>query len=90
MGAAMIGGVSGHAGLFSNANDLAKIYQMLLNQGSYFGKTYIKPETVRLFTTRHARSSRRGLGFDMKELDPALTQNIYSLICGSMVTKKLW
>jgi beta-N-acetylhexosaminidase len=79
MGAAMLGGVSGHAGLFSNANDLAKLFQMLLNQGSYGGKQYIKPEVVRQFTTRWGESTRRGLGFDMKELDPKLQKNMSPL-----------
>lgn len=79
MGAAMLGGVSGHAGLFSNANDLAKIFQMLLNGGSYAGRQYLRPETVRLFTTRHPGSTRRGIGFDMKELDPKESQNLSPL-----------
>jgi len=63
-GAAMVGGVSGHAGLFSNASDLAILYQMLLNKGTYGGITYLKPETVDLFTAKHSDVSRRGLGFD--------------------------
>lgn len=79
MAAAMLGGVSGHAGLFSNANDLAKIFQMLLNGGSYAGRQYLRPETVQLFTARHADSTRRGIGFDMKELDPKKTQNLHPL-----------
>jgi beta-N-acetylhexosaminidase len=79
MGAAMLGGVSGHAGLFSNANDLAKMFQMLLNGGQYFGKTYLQPETVRYFTTRHPKSTRRGIGFDMKETDPKEPQNLAPL-----------
>jgi len=79
MGAAMLGGVSGHAGLFSNANDLAKIFQMLLNGGSYGGVQYLKPETVRRFTTRFPGSTRRGIGFDMKELDPKETKNMSDL-----------
>lgn len=79
MGAAMIGGVSGHAGLFSSANDLAKIFQMLLNKGEYGGKQYLKPETVQLFTTRFKGSTRRGIGFDMKELNPDLSQNMSAL-----------
>lgn len=76
MGAAMLGGVSGHAGLFSNANDLAIFSQMLLNKGEYGGVRYLKPETVALFTTRFGGSTRRGLGFDMKELDPKKTQTV--------------
>lgn len=62
--AAMLGGVSGHAGLFGTANDLSKLGQMLLQEGSYGGLQYYKPETVRLFTTKHFESSRRGLGWD--------------------------
>jgi len=79
MGAAMFGGVSGHAGLFSNANDLAKIFQMLLNNGSYAGHRFLQPETVQMFTTRYRLSTRRGIGFDMKELDPKETQNMSPL-----------
>lgn len=63
-GAAMVGGVSGHAGLFAGANDLAIYYQMLLNRGAYGGRQYFKPETVDLFTSRQSDVSRRGLGFD--------------------------
>ena len=63
-GAALAGGVSGHAGLFSNITDLATLFQMLLNKGSYGGKTYFKPTTVELFTSKQSATSRRGLGFD--------------------------
>lgn len=76
MAAAMLGGVSGHAGLFSNAQDLATLYQMVLNGGSYAGKQYLKPEVIQLFTTRHAKSTRRGIGFDMKEMDASKTQTV--------------
>lgn len=76
MGAAMMGGVAGHAGLFSNAGDLAVLMQMLLNGGSYGGKNYIRPQTIEKFTSRYYKSSRRGLGFDMKELDPEKTLNM--------------
>lgn len=62
--AAMLGGVSGHAGLFGTANDLSKLGQMLLQKGTYGGLRYYKPETVELFTARHFASSRRGLGWD--------------------------
>ena len=62
--AAMLGGVSGHAGLFGTANDLSKLGQMLLQEGSYGGLEYYKPETVRRFTSRQFASSRRGLGWD--------------------------
>lgn len=63
-GAALFGGVSGNAGLFSNANDLAKLLQMWLYFGKYGGETYLKSETVALFTKGKSDVSRRGLGFD--------------------------
>lgn len=69
-GAAMLGGVSGHAGIFSNANDLAVFMQMLLNKGSYGGKRFLKAETIELFTKRQNNKSRRGLGFDKPETNP--------------------
>ncbi|RAV99390.1 serine hydrolase [Pseudochryseolinea flava] len=62
--AAMMGGIAGHAGLFSNASDLAKLGQMLLQEGYYGGVRYYKPETVRLFTHKQFEKSRRGLGWD--------------------------
>lgn len=62
--AALMGGVAGHAGLFATANDVAILYQMMLNRGSYGGVQYIKPETVDLFTAKQSDVSRRGLGFD--------------------------
>ncbi len=68
-GAAMFGGVAGHAGLFSDVNDLAVIMQMLLNGGIYNGHTYLKKETIKLFTAYHSPVSRRGFGFDKPEKD---------------------
>ncbi|GHT55833.1 beta-N-acetylglucosaminidase [Bacteroidia bacterium] len=62
--AAVMGGVSGNAGLFSNANDLAKILQMWLNGGEYGEERYLSKETVNLFTRTKSTHSRRGLGFD--------------------------
>lgn len=76
MGAAMLGGVSGHAGLFSNSMELSILMQMLLNGGYYGGNQYLHPSTISYYTKRHWRSSRRGIGFDMKELDPDRTQNM--------------
>lgn len=66
-GAAMLGGVAGHAGLFSNAMDLAAIMQMLMDGGVYNGKRYFKSETVALFTGYRSSISRRGYGFDKPE-----------------------
>ncbi|MDR2119040.1 MAG: serine hydrolase [Tannerellaceae bacterium] len=62
--AAFFGGVSGNAGLFSDAGDLAKILQLYLNLGAYGGERYLSEETVRLFTQSKSTASRRGLGFD--------------------------
>lgn len=69
----LLGGVAGHAGLFSNANDLFIICQMLLNKGEYNGTRYIKSTTVDLFTRTHfeQHNNRRGLGFDKPLLDKA-------------------
>jgi len=71
-GAALVGGISGHAGLFANTNDMAIMYQMLLNKGTYGGEQYFTPETVATFTARQSDVSRRGLGFD--RWDPDLTK----------------
>ena len=70
-GAAILGGVSGHAGLFSNANDIAKIMQMYLWKGSYGTTTYLKPETLDLFNTCNYCDVdvRRGVGFDKPQLE---------------------
>jgi beta-glucosidase-like glycosyl hydrolase/CubicO group peptidase (beta-lactamase class C family) len=67
--AAFMGGVSGNAGLFSNANDLAKLSQIFLNKGKYGGDTYFSESTCRFFTTTTSRISRRGLGFDRPDPD---------------------
>lgn len=67
-GAAMHGGIAGHAGLFSNASDLAKLGQMWLNGGSYGGVKIFKPETLNLFTAKQYEDSRRGLGWDKPTL----------------------
>jgi beta-glucosidase-like glycosyl hydrolase/CubicO group peptidase (beta-lactamase class C family) len=68
-GASMFGGVAGHAGLFSNAYDLALLYQMLLNGGEFNGKRYLKESTIHKFTEYHSSISRRGFGFDKPEKD---------------------
>lgn len=70
-GAAMFGGVGGHAGLFANANDVAKIMQLFLNKGTYGGQTYFKPKTIDKFNTCYYcdERNRRGVGFDKPQLD---------------------
>ena len=69
-GGAMYGGVAGHAGVFSNAFDLAALMQLLLNKGTYNGVQILSPATVQLFTMQYSAKSRRGLGFDKPEPDP--------------------
>jgi beta-glucosidase-like glycosyl hydrolase/CubicO group peptidase (beta-lactamase class C family) len=68
-GAAMLGGVAGHAGIFAGANDVAVIFQMLLNYGAYNGKRYFRKETVEKFIAYGSGISRRGLGFDKPNAD---------------------
>jgi beta-N-acetylhexosaminidase len=70
-GAIMMGGVSGHAGLFGNANDLAKLMQMYLDKGEYGGKRYIKAETLTEWTRTQfpENNNRRALGFDKPNLE---------------------
>lgn len=65
--AAMKGGVSGHAGLFGNAHDVAKIMQMQLQNGSYGGKQLLQKKTIEKFTSKQFDGSRRGLGWDKPE-----------------------
>ncbi len=76
-GAAMFGGVAGHAGLFSNAYDLAQLYQMLLNGGELNGHRLLKKATIDKFTAYNSDSSRRGLGFDKPEKDNATRKEPY-------------
>ncbi len=73
-GAALLGGVSGHAGLFGSANDLAKLVQMYLWQGRYGGQQLIKAETIAEYTTcQFCPDNRRALGFDKPDpKNPAL------------------
>ncbi len=71
MGAAMQNGVGGHAGVFSNANDVTKIMQMYLQKGYYGGKRYFKTETIDKFNTCYfcENDNRRGIGFDKPQLE---------------------
>jgi len=70
-GAAMMGGVSGNAGLFGSTNDLAKIFQMYLQKGYYGGERYISKKTMNEFTRIQYpdNDNRRGLGFDKPYID---------------------
>jgi beta-N-acetylhexosaminidase len=71
--AAMLGGVAGNAGLFSDANDLAALMQMLLQNGTYGGQRYLDSSTVTDFTSclYCEQGNRRGLGFDKPETNNA-------------------
>ncbi len=68
-GAAMLGGIAGHAGLFSNAQDLAKYFQLYLQEGLYGGQRYLEAKTIEEFTrTQYPNNkNRRGLGWDKPE-----------------------
>ncbi|MEO6612666.1 MAG: glycoside hydrolase family 3 N-terminal domain-containing protein [Chitinophagaceae bacterium] len=85
-GASMFGGVAGHAGLFSDAYDLAMLYQMLLNGGEFNGTRYLQKETVDLFTAYHSKSSRRGYGFDKPEKDNRIRKDPYPSMLASPLT----
>ena len=85
-GAAMFGGISGHAGLFSNANDLSKLYQMLLNGGTLNGVQYLKKSTIDMFTNYNSNVSRRGLGFDKPEKDNLTRKDPYPALHASSLT----
>ncbi len=70
-GAAMLGGVSGHAGLFGNAYDVAVMMQMFLNGGTYNGQRVLKKSIIDIFNRRYYAydDNRRGLGFDKPLLE---------------------
>lgn len=79
MGAAMMGGISGHAGLFSNATEVAFLMQMFLNRGSYAGKELLESVTIEKGIHRDPEFSRRALLFDMPELVDSSTAYVSSL-----------
>lgn len=77
--AAVLGGVSGHAGLFSRAMDLAKILQMLLNGGTYDGQRYLQQETIQRFTERQSERSSRAIGWDTKTSQRSFSGKLTSM-----------
>jgi len=85
-GASTMGGIAGHAGLFSNATDLAKLYLMLLNNGSWEGKSYIQSSTIQNFTAYNSPNSSRGLGFDKPDKQNATSKNPYPSASASPAT----
>lgn len=70
-GSAMMGGIGGHAGIFSDANDLAIVLQMLLNYGEYGGQRYLSADVIKEFTNCPfcKKNNRRGIGFDKPVMD---------------------
>ena len=82
--AAMFGGVAGHAGLFSNAMDIAELCQMLLNGGTYNNHRYINESTIKLFNTTYFKNNRRVLGFDK----PVAKENGNSSPCSQYASKE--
>ena len=84
MGAAMQGGIGGHAGLFSNTNDVAKIMQMFLQKGYYGGKRYFQPKTMDKFNRRYYANDlvRKGIGFDKPQL-----REVEKATCGCVSDK---
>jgi beta-N-acetylhexosaminidase len=85
-GAAMFGGVAGHAGLFSDAYDLAILLQLLLNGGVLNGQNFFSKATIDYFTDYHSDISRRGLGFDKPEKDNATRKEPYPTLSASPAT----
>jgi len=85
-GAAMFGGVSGHAGLFSDAYDLAILEQMLLNGGTMYGHRFLKEGTIAFFTAYHSEISRRAIGFDKPEKDNDTRKEPYPCLSASPQT----
>jgi len=73
-----MGGVSGHAGLFSNADQVSALMQMLLDGGVYKGHRYLKQKTVETFTSRHyaKQNNRRALGFDKQLFNPSSSAQV--------------
>ncbi len=82
-GAAMFGGVAGHAGLFSTAYDIAVLMQMLLNRGVMNGQRFLSDSTVDRFTAYGTGISRRGLGFDKPERDNTTRKEPYPTLSAS-------
>lgn len=77
--ASMLGGIAGHAGLFSTAGDLAVYLQMLLQGGEYKGVRYIKKETVARFIKRQSEMSTRALGWDTRDEDYPSAGKLFSM-----------
>ena len=77
--ALLLNGVAGHAGLFSTVEDINNLLQMLLDGGRYKNIQLIKPETVKLFTTRYSDESTRALGWDTKSIEKSSAGNLFDI-----------
>lgn len=77
--AALLGGVAGHAGLFSTANDLSKFMEMMINKGIYNNQRIIKQETIDIFTQKKSDQSSRGLGWDTKSEKGSSAGDLFSM-----------
>ena len=77
--ASILNGVAGHAGLFSTAEDISKLVNVLLNKGLYEGKQFIKPQTIKLFTNRNSDQSTRALGWDTKSEENSTAGDLFSM-----------
>lgn len=84
-GAAMMGGVAGHAGLFGSAADMAVMLQMMLNKGTFGGHTFFSPATMDTFN-RYYTDSRRGLGFDKPDPENGKKEEPYPTLSASPQT----
>ncbi|MEM9896357.1 MAG: serine hydrolase [Bacteroidota bacterium] len=76
--ASILGGIAGHAGLFSNVADLAKMMVMFLNEGFYGGHQYLSKKTVNTFNQRFFTNNRRGLGWDKMDTDHIGSASVFS------------
>ena len=83
--AAFHGGVSGNAGLFSSANDLAKVVSIYLNDGVYGGERLLSAKTCKLFTQSKSPTTRRGLGFDKPDI-----KHISASPCGALTPPSVY
>lgn len=90
--AALLGGISGNAGLFANAESMAKILQMLLNEGTYGGRRYLQKKTVREWTSCQypENGNRRGLGFDRPTFDNSPSLSLEDSYPSPSVSQKSW
>ncbi len=74
----VLGGVAGHAGLFSNAHELSKLFQMNLNGGKYGNYRFLHEKTLKYFTSKQKKKNRRGLGWDKPSDKVEITSSLVS------------